>query len=279
MERKDYNNFVKSMKLSHHWYCADDSLASELRYGIFVPSNELIVELMEGKAYFLLVEVINSCEYTKNANLLYVLTEFVLAKWKEYQRTGKEDFIADDLKMCLQISLRTLYRLFKSGIIAYGEKTISRIIEDYKDNIDLEECKPALEALLKSYLYYNKELSDETREFMDEEEARLTNIREIKENYERKYMHSYDIAEEDSNKVNFITSALKEGMITIESDGTIKSPFIDEENDYQLDPDLTFMLDEKIQACMIKESIDEGLVRVIEGLDFLKSEKPIVKNL
>ncbi len=279
MERKDYNNFVKSMKLSHRWNYADDSLASELRYGIFVPSNDLIIELMEGKAYFLLMEVINSCEYTKNSNLLYVLTEYVLAKWKEYQRTSKEDFIADDLKTCLQVSLRAIYRLFKSGTIAYGEKTISRIIEDYKDHIDLEECKPALEALLKSYLHYNIEISDEARKFMEAEEARLDKIQETKENYERKYMYSYDIAEEDSNKVNFIASALKEGMISIEYDGTIKSPFIDEENDFQVDLDLTFMLDEKIQACMIKESIDEGLIRVIEGLDFLKPEKPVVKNL
>lgn len=279
MERKDYNNFVKSMKLSHRWNYADDSLASELRYGIFVPSNDLIIELMEGKAYFLLMEVINSCEYTKNSNLLYVLTEYVLAKWKEYQRTSKEDFIADDLKTCLQVSLRTLYRLFKTGTIAYGEKTIPRIIEDYKDHIDLEECKPALEALLKSYLHYNIEISDEARKFMEVEEARLDNIQETKENYERKYMYSYDIAEEDSNKVNFIASALKEGMISIEYDGTIKSPFIDEENDFQVDPDLTFMLDEKIQACMIKESIDEGLIRAIEGLDFLKPEKQVVKNL
>lgn len=271
MERKDYKNIVKSMKLSNNWYFADNKLARELHYGIFVPSNELIIEFLEGQAYCLLKEVINGCEYTKNGDLLYILTEYVLAKWKEFERTGKENFLVDDLKTCLHTSLRTIYRLLKMGVITCNDKKISRVIDDYEENIDLEECKPALETLSKEYFYYDRELSDEARKFVVDEETRLDNSLRAEEKYAKKYIYSCDIS--DENKVKFITSALKEGIITIEFDGTIKGPFIDEKNSCQLDPELIFMFDEKIQACIIKESIDEGLIRVIEGLDFLKIEK------
>ena len=187
MEKKDYNNFIKSMKLSHHWYYSDDNITSEIRYGLFVPSNELVIELMEGLGYFLLAEVINSCEYTKNVKLLYILTEYVIAKWKSAQRNEENDYLEEDRKSCLYASLRTIYRLLKDGKIAYGEKTFARILEDFNEHIRIPECQPIIDVLLREYFNYCTELSEESLAFIKEEESRLDCVRELEEKYVNKY--------------------------------------------------------------------------------------------
>lgn len=276
MEKKDYNNFVKSMNLSHHWYCAGEELASELRYGLFVPSNELVIEFMEEGGYFYLVDVIRGCEYTKNIDLLYLVTEFMLAKWKDLKKNPVNGLQEEEINDCLYASLKTIYRLLEQGTIAYGDGKIGRVLEDYENNVNIEKCQPVLDVLLKKYFYPNKELNEASQEFITNEEDRLERIRKMHDKYAMRYIDSYNAS---YNKVTFLSEALKNGMITIEANGTIKSPFIEEENDFQVDPDIIFMLDEDIQAYIIKENIDEGKIQVIGGMDFLMPEKPIVKKL
>lgn len=278
MEKKDYNNFVKSMHYSHHWYCAEESLAADLRYGIFEPSNELIIEFMEEDGYFYLNEVIKGCEYTKNIDLLYLVGEFVLAKWKHLDRHQelRESFnYLDELSDCLNSLLKTIYRLHKTNIINYEDKRIIRILNDFKNYVNIEKCQGALSALLFKYVGSQKKLSDEANEFISEESNRLTKIKEMNEMYQAKYTRSYN---ELYSSINFLIEALKEGMITIESNGCIKSPFI-EESDFQFDPNIIFNLDESTQACMLKEAIDENKIQVMEGLDFLQPQGCPVKKL
>lgn len=276
MERKDYNNIVKSMQLSNHWYYAEEELGAEIRYGLFEPTSELITELMQYEGYFYLDELAKSCEYTKNTNLLYLLTEFFLAKWKYNITNIVDDFNhKDELEDCLYSSLQTMYRLSKAGEITWDDPRIGRVIGDFKENANIEKCHAVLNALLMR-IGYNIELSPDAVDFIEDEEKRINEIQRISNEYKDKYVTSYN---DLYIPITFIVNALKEGMISIQANGTIKSPFIDEESDFKFDPEVVFMLDEDAQACIIKEGIDKGKIITMGGLDFLKSTQPNVKKL
>lgn len=277
--KKDYNNFVKSMNLSHHWYCAGEELGDELRYGLFEPSNELVMEFMEENGYPYLADLIKGCEYTKNIDLLYLVTEFVLAKWKNSKRKPEAFSQQEEIEDCLYEALKTMYRLVIEGTIYYGDGKIARIIIDYKENVDIEKCEPILDILLKKYCGYNIELSEASQKIINLEEYRQNRIQKMKNKYAGRYIDSYDAL---YNIIKFLTTALKEGMISIEANGTVKSPFFEEDSDFRIERaerDIIFKLDEQARAYIIKEGIDEGKIIVIEGMDFLRPEKPDVKKL
>lgn len=274
MERTDYNNIIKSMQLSNHWYFAEKEIGADMRYGLFVPSNENIIELMQYEGYFYLAELMKGFEYTKNVNLLYIIAEFFLAKWKSYTHNLEESdyfYQKDELEECLYSSLRTIYRLLKNGEISGNDLKIKRFLQDFKENVDIEKCQGVLNAILKNR-GFNVELSEDSLNFIENETNRFYKIRAIFDKYKYTYNDSH-------SSLTFLTEALKEGIISIKSDGTVKSPFIDEESTFKCDPEVIFMLDEKTQACILKEGIDEGKIIIMEGLDFLKPTSSIVKKL
>lgn len=279
MKRKDYNNIVKSMHYSHHWYCAEEELATDLRYGVFEPSNELIMEFMEEDGYFYLNEVIKGCEYTKNLNLLYLLTEFMIAKWKHLDRNpeAKEKFnYKEELSNCLYSCLQTIYRLFRNQTLKYEDSRFLRVIEDFDNHISDEKYQPVLDVLLSKYKGKHITPSDEYIKFIETEVSRFDKIRDITERYRVKYIGSYNGL---YSSVNFLKEALINGMIYIDSNGSIKGPFITEESDFSFDPEIVFSLDEITQAAIIKEAIDENKISIIEGMDFLQPTEVSVKKV
>lgn len=278
MERKDYNNIIKSMNLSHHWYYTSEETAAELRYGLFEPSNELVLELMEENGYYYLAEVIKGVEYSKNIKLLIIITEYILAKLKRLETTHiiNEFTYSDELEGCLQASLCTMYRLLKENLIFKNDVKIKHIIENIDGLTNLKLTYPMLNVFKCEYFDSNIALSDTERKFKEDEESRIKGINQTKKYYHEKYIANYN---ECFSRHEFLITAIEEGIVVINSDGTIRSPLIEENTDFKIDVNIFFKLAPSTQAFIIEEALDQGNLVPVKGMDLLQPIKPIVKSL